>query len=184
MRAKIRFLAAALVATAMLVGFGTEAQAIDPQAGSGGSRITRAEALARNTKATAVRKKVQNALEAGKSSSFKDANGKNHVIAVVKNEIVLDGKTVVNPLSIDGARAAGISPASVRSTVCTFKIAAALAAILALGGVAIAVFVGPLAASTPVLLAGLTFQAGTWLEIAAALTSAGILVDLLHNIMC
>lgn len=223
MPTRIRFLISALVATAILLTFGSQAHAMPEPVGPIHDPSPAAVyAQARNVAANAVRKRVLTALSAKKSAIFYYANGTKHKIAVVENKIILDGKWIrlsggssaasptagsaessgelsekeIKELSEQPSEVIADDPsdgiseppsdaaAEFAGVVCKFKIAAVIAAVLSLGAVAIGFFVAPLAASTSVALAGLTFSAGTWTGIAASLGSLGILADLIHNLVC
>jgi hypothetical protein len=143
----------------------------------------------REAAATAVYASVLKAVQAGKTATFADADGKSHKIAVVNNNIILDGKTV-KPSSSSAAAPAESSadPSSEVHTesnfLCKFKVAAALSAILALGAIAIGFFVAPLAATTSVALAGVTLTVSTWNAIAAAIGSVSTILGFLDSVLC
>jgi hypothetical protein len=169
---------------------GTEAEAeadgIGPQAGPIVPRppVGFPEAAKKQErKAAAINKAVFNALKAGKPASFTDVNGKKHTIKMVGKQIVFDGKTVSIGRGLHSADVAAAA-ASEDSLMCRFKVAAGVAAIVGLGAAFIVWFVGPLAATATVSLAGISASAATWNSIAAGLGAVGVVAGFVHDVVC
>lgn len=159
-------------------GIGTQAGPIVPRPPVGFPEAAKKQ----ERKAAAINKAVFNALKAGKTASFTDFNGKKHTVKVVRNQIVLDGKTVSIGKGLHSSDVT--AAASGDSLICKFKVAAGVSAIIGLGAAFIVWFVGPLAATATVALAGLTFSAATWSSIAAGMGAVSIVAGFVHDVVC
>lgn len=198
MRANFRFLVSALIATTMLLGLGAKAEAINRPSDTAAQTISinlvpdppknpiKEHAEKRNAAAKKVHAAAKKVLKKqGKIYKFRDVANKKRTIVVKKKEIYLDGKKIKIKLPPNPAAASGdVGTLGPISLTCKFKIAAALSAVLALGSVAIFWFIAPLAATTTVSLAGLTMKVAVWNTVATNIGAAGIVLSLLHDVLC
>jgi hypothetical protein len=135
------------------------------------------ERAAAEAKAVRTVQAVEKSLEASGSAAFTGADGKVHRITVSGSLLVVDGQAVeVSPVRSGTPDAA--------EDWCTVKVGLAIAAITAVGAIAIWAWIAGLPVTVPVTIAGLTFTAGTWSTIASIMATGGSLVPILQGLLC
>ncbi|MBX6354899.1 MAG: hypothetical protein IRZ05_03470, partial [Micromonosporaceae bacterium] len=128
-------------------------------------------------KALETSQAVAKSLRSTGSAVFTGADGIVHRLTLSGDTLVVDGQA--------GSLAArNGAPAQTAGWWCNVKVGAAIAAITTVGAVAILVFISGLPATTLVSIAGLTFTAGQWANIAAIVAAGGSLVGTLQALLC
>lgn len=133
-----------------------------------------------STEAKAIRtvQAVEKSLRATGSAVFTGADGKDHRITLSATTLIVDGFVAsAAPVQPDGSAA----PAG---WACNIKVGLAIAAITAVGAIAIWAWIAGLPVTAPVTIAGLTFTAATWSTIASILAAGGSLVPILQGLLC
>jgi hypothetical protein len=173
----LRLLIAPVLAGAILLSGTDAAQAIAPSTEA--ASWSAAEAKALQEKAVQVSDAVYKSLTTTNAAEFTGADGQVHRMRVAGGSLTVDGQAIAL-----GASHGTQSPITPAGWFCDLKVAAAVAAILAVGAGFILWVITGLAIGTIVSIAGLSFSVGTWSTIALIMGSAAVLSGFLHTVLC
>ncbi|WP_043512755.1 MULTISPECIES: hypothetical protein [unclassified Actinoplanes] len=173
-----------VTAAAMVLTFSTGASASTGVLGSSSASAVKADTYAStNAAAQKVYDETFKSLESTGSASFTAADGSKHTISVSDRDIVLDGKSAISKSaartgSVVGPMAGGTS------VWCKAKIAAAVAALAAVGVAFIAFMITGLSESAMVAIAGITMRVSSWQAVIAGGISVAAIGNLIKEYVC